>query len=561
MRRLNKLRSDKKKFGLVLSFSIIFIGIIPLLILTYFPELKYSYIIEPLALESEDGVYISAFKYTPIGEKSHGGVVVGHSFLGNKVNMQPLSLELVKRGFTVISIDFRSHGASGGFFFRSKLLNDMLVAVEYIENNLHYVTEIGLVGHSLGAEIALILARTYPNRINATVAIGGLTPNVTGISNLLLANGRFDPGTTEENIIDAIKSYTMLENVEIGELYYGDFNGGNNIKAYNSPFSEHYLTIVDSAILYQTIQWFEQAFNGEMATDIFITASILQIFSYISIFGVIMLNSILVVYLGNYFFKRKKNDLNKEKLKNRDEFSIKKLIAAYSILVVIIQLAAFYSLSEISSDVIPISTVSIILSLVIGVSIGAIVVYNFLLLCWEDKYYIKNFFSRIKLKLSPNSGRSVLFGGLMALIVILSIAAVWNWSVQNTLPTFSQIGIIILIIFLSYPFFLIKEFYFRDIQERLNVSNRFNEYYFMVGIGIFMDNFIITGLILIGKINLAYLPESALYLIVWVIFSIIQNIAVTWVYINGRNILGSTMFLSIFYAWISVVFLPSYGFL
>jgi len=149
----------------------------------------------------------------------------------------------------------------------------------------------------------------------------------------------------------------------------------------------------------------------------------------------------------------------------------------------------------------------------------------------------------------------------MALIVILSLAAVWNWSVLNTLPTFSEIGIIIIVSVLSFPFFLIKEFYFRDIQERLNALNRFDEYYFMVGIGIFMDNLFISGIIIIGKINLAYLPESALYLLVWVIFSIIQNIAVTWVYINGRNILATTAFLSIFYAWISVVFLPSYGFL
>jgi len=315
LRRLNKIRSDKKKLGLVISLIITFIGVIPLLILTYFPELKYSYIIEPLGLKTEDGIYISAFKYTPIEEKSHGGVVVGHGFLGNKVNMQPLSLELVKRGFTVISIDFRSHGASGGTFYSGNLLNDMLVAVEYMENNLGYITEIGLIGHSLGAATALALAKTYPNRINATVAIGGLISNVTGISNLLLANGRFDTGTTEESIIEVVKSYTQLENVEIGELYYGDFNSGNNIKTFISPYSEHLFSIVDSAILYETIQWFEQAFNGEMATDILITASILQVFSYISLFGVIMLNSILVVYLGNYFFKHKKNNPINEKLK------------------------------------------------------------------------------------------------------------------------------------------------------------------------------------------------------------------------------------------------------
>ena len=78
---LKNLRSDKKKLGLLISISILCIGVIPLLILTFIPELKNLYTIEPLGLETEDGVYISAFKYTPKGEKSHGGIVVGHGFL------------------------------------------------------------------------------------------------------------------------------------------------------------------------------------------------------------------------------------------------------------------------------------------------------------------------------------------------------------------------------------------------------------------------------------------------------------------------------------------------
>lgn len=559
---LKNLRSDKKKLGLFVSISILCIGVIPLLILTYIPELKNLYTIESLALESEDGVYISAYKYTPKGEKSHGGIVVGHGFFGSKLNMQPLSIELVKRGFTVINIDFRGHGASGGAFYRSKLILDMKAAVDYLEYSLSYITEIGLVGHSLGAYVALALSQTYPYRINATIAIGAVSSNITNISNFLLASGRYDPGLTEEKILEVLRSYTGREDVKVGELYYGDFNDGNNTKGFISPFAGHLTEVVDYAIIYQTIQWFEQAFHGEKGSNIFITATALLIFSYVSLAAVIALNSILVVYVSNYLFKHRVILPEKDILEELGEASIRKLILYYTIPVELIQIAFFLSLSGISTENLAFSTTTITLLLIIGAAIGSFIIYNFLLLNWEEQFSFKDLFIKIKRMCSIKPGRSILFGISIALISILSIAAIWHWSVQNTLPTIRGAGKMILLTLLSFPFFLIREFYFRNVQGRLKTSNKYEEYFTMVGIGIFMDNFLIVSIILVGKLNLAYLPPYALYLLAWVIFSIIQNITVTWVYINsGRNILGSTIFISIFYSWMIVVFFPSYGFL
>jgi hypothetical protein len=52
----------------------------------------------------------------------------------------------------------------------------------------------------------------------------------------------------------------------------------------------------------------------------------------------------------------------------------------------------------------------------------------------------------------------------------------------------------------------------------------------------------------------------ALALFVFILFSIIQQIITTWVYMySGRNIVGSTLFLSIMYAWMIVNFFP-FGF-
>jgi pimeloyl-ACP methyl ester carboxylesterase len=295
---LKIILSNRKKLGLLIGVLIVLIGVIPLFFLTFFPELRQSYTIKPLALETEDGVYISAFKYTPKGEKSPGGVVVGHSFFGNKLNMQPISIELAKRGFTVINIDFRGHGASGGFFQRNKVILDMKAAIDYMDNDLSYISEIGLVGHSLGGYIALALSNRYPNMINSTVAIGALTSEVYNISNLLMISGKFDLGLTEDQLLEVLRSYTGREDVKIGVVYDGDFINGNNTKAYISPFADHLSEVTDYSVIYQTIQWLEQSFNGKKGNDIIITAPALQFFSYFSLVGIIVLNSTFVVYLS-----------------------------------------------------------------------------------------------------------------------------------------------------------------------------------------------------------------------------------------------------------------------
>ena len=561
MSRLKKLRFTKKRLGLLISISIIIIGLIPHLILISISGSNYSYTVDPISLESEDGTYISAFKYSPKGEKRNCGIVVSHYFTGNKFFMHPLSMELAKRGFTVINIDFRGHGASGGYYLDSEYYNDMKAAVEYIEYALPYITKVGLVGHSLGAIVALSLAKTYPNRINATVTIGYIPSNMINISNLLIAIGLLEQSYTEEDILESLMTYTGLPNVEIGELY-GDFNSGDAIKGVVSPFSGHLFEVIDPVIIHQTVQWFEQAFNGELASDIFIIVPFFQIFSYISQFGVIALTFVLIAYLSNYIFKRKIVYPEKKILKNGGNISIYTLIKYYSIYITFIGFSIFLIQLDIFTDIITLSTANLILLLSIGIAFGIIIVYYFLRLHEEKKFFIKTIFLKIKEMCSTNSGYSILYGIIAALLLTSSLAVAWHWNLQNILPTPSQIEIMIGITLIIFPFFLIKEFYFRIIQGGLKNSNRLKEYFTMVGIGIFMDNLLIGLIKLFSIINIVYVPETYIYLLGLIIFSIIQQFTTTWVYMwSGRNILGSTIFLSLFYAWMSVIFLPSYGFL
>ncbi len=562
---LKKLKSDKKKLGLLVSIIIILIGVIPLIIFIYIPDLENPYKIESLTLTSEDGTRLNALKYTPKGEKNHGGIVVGHGYCGNVQHMQPLSIELVKRGFTVINLDFRGHGASEGFLLRSELINDVKAAVDYLEYNISYVSEIGLVGHSMGGGAVLAFSKTYPSRVNATVAIGAVPDereDMLNVSNLLLAIGLFEQGATREDLLNALRLYKGRSNVTIGELLDGDFIGGNNTKGFISPFSEHIFEVKDTAIIYETVQWFEQAFNGVRANDIVITSTYIQIFSYISLFGVVTLSFIVIVYLSNYLFKRKTVYPEKEILKGAGDISIYKLIAYYSILVVLVEITFMLFLpGEFFSGIIPLSGFDGTLPLIIGAAIGTIIIYYFLIMRREESHSIKDFPLKIKEMSSTNSRNSIIHGILSALILIYSIAAVWHWSVQNTLPSIREYGTILGITLVLFPFILTKEFYFRNVQGKLTTKNKFKEYFTMVGIGIFMETFLLGIILLISWLRLASLPVPTLYLSVWVAFLIIQQFAVNWVYLwSGRNILGSTIFLCIFYAWISVSFFP-YGFL
>ncbi|GAH08225.1 unnamed protein product, partial [marine sediment metagenome] len=125
MFRLKKIRSHKNQILLLISISLVLIGFLPQITITIVRDYNDPYTVEPLGLESQDGTYISSFIYTPKGEKSHGGVVVSHRYWGDKTIMDPMSVELVRRGFTVISIDFRGHGASGGQFVESELIKDI----------------------------------------------------------------------------------------------------------------------------------------------------------------------------------------------------------------------------------------------------------------------------------------------------------------------------------------------------------------------------------------------------------------------------------------------------
>ena len=302
----------------------------------------------------------------------------------------------------------------------------------------------------------------------------------------------------------------------------------------------------------------EQAFAIDSVSNISITSPIIQIFSLLSFVGAIVLTLILFVYLSDFLFKHKMVYPEREIL---IKSNATKLIKYYSIYVVLTGFIVFLIILELYKDIIVISTVNIIILILIGNTIGTAIIFLLLIMFREETLSFKILLLKLKKMSSVNSGRSTTFGIFSAIILISVMATFWHWSVNNVIPTISEIGIMGGLVFLTFPLFFVKEFFFRTVQGHLKKTSKLREYLKMVIVGIFMDILIIGFIKLAGWVNLIYMPEAMLYLLVWVIFSTIQNIFTTWIYIwSGRNILGSTIFLSVFFAWMSIIFLPSFGF-
>jgi pimeloyl-ACP methyl ester carboxylesterase len=112
---------------------------------------------EEVTLTTEDGVKIAA-TYYPGGER---GVILLHMLGRNRGDYAELAQELNARGFSVIAIDLRGHGASEGNWqsFSPREFNAMVLDVkaakDYLISRGVKPGRIGIVGASIGANIAL----------------------------------------------------------------------------------------------------------------------------------------------------------------------------------------------------------------------------------------------------------------------------------------------------------------------------------------------------------------------------------------------------------------------
>jgi len=562
--KFRKFISNKKLFGLIIAIIICISGVIPLLIFTFFADPVRPYTVEQITLTSADSTQINALVYTPMNRSGKlPGIVVAHGFCENKQFMNEISIELVKRQFVVISIDFRGHGSSAGYLpslngaSSNELVEDVMAAVNYLKSLSYVGRNIGLVGHSMGGTTVSRLAANKSSEFNATVSIGMIpeNKNSTRIRNLLIALGQFEEIFSQSMGIEFLKHYTNLTNVIINHRY-GNFSRGNASELFIGMGTEHLFEVKNPFIIYEIVKWFELAFFGRIRWPINITSAYYLLSYLISIFGIIGINFVLVVYLKGYLWKNKPLISRAEVGKGH---SIMKLMIGYLICEVFGAISIIF-LSESFSDVLPVSLGNVLFAEIFGNAIG-IVIVTYLLIMRKEHLKFKDFPMKIKELTSKNAGRSSIYGIISAILFITTITSISNWSNSPIIPTSREVGTIFGMTILFIPFFLMKEYYFRTIQSKISSKNAILEYLKMLSIGIVIDNLLLVPIMLATWQNpVSTISFIALAFFVFIMFSIILQAFTTWVYMySGRNIIGSTIFISIIYSWMIINFFP-FGF-
>ncbi len=560
MHVLQYLKSNRKRAGLICSLVCIVAGVVPLVIFTFFADPAHPYSIAPVTLTSADGTQIQALVYTPLGVTGNRpGVVVGHGFTGNKRYMQPLSIELVKRGWTTISIDFRGHGSSGGFLGAALadpgLEADMEAAMEYLLA-LGNIDQIGMVGHSMGGATAQRVAEQNYGRVNGTVSIGAvfLGYNYTRIPNLLMAVGQWDQVNNAEAETTFLKNYTALAVVSF-DTQYGDFGAGNACKVAIAPLTEHLFEPLSPIIITDTVLWLEQVFNGGTApTDVTITAGFNTASFMIAMAGAVCLVFMALVYLSDAVWKRGLARPEREVVQKTSGAQL----VIHSLLAYGIGGGLLFPLSGLFATALPVAEGGMLFAVLVGNAVGLLVIFSLLVLRKEDQHRLPDLFSKMRQACGPTPGRSFCFGIVAALFSVWAITAIMEWSATTTILTAREYGTAFSIAITFFPFLFVKEFYFRAVQGRLAPTNRVKEYFKMAGIGIFIDNVVLAPvMLLVWQNNNHEVAFLALAITVFIGFNAVQQLLVTWVYMHsGRSILGSTVFFCVFYAWMIVNFFP-----
>ncbi len=232
--------------------------------------------IEDWIIEKPDGREVHFSVYQPrISE--YGSplpcVVTIHGISGSRDMMSPYSIELARRNFTVIAVDLAGHGTSTerfGFSTFSDIIDDVYAAVEYVQASPNVnSTNYGVLGHSLGAGIALYL-QNAPIQPTSTVIIGGgmgqdfgsegPVINTTTPENLLIATGTFDELVSTELALQTLRNATGIETAEAG-VTYGSFTDGSARKLVFSK-TNHLFEVSDPVLVSSSIDWLIKSLQG-----------------------------------------------------------------------------------------------------------------------------------------------------------------------------------------------------------------------------------------------------------------------------------------------------------
>ena len=127
------------------------------------PEVKFSV---PVS-----GGELAVFRY---GAKGGTPVFVIHGVTSSNRAWQWMAADLVPKGFTLFAVDLRGRGDSNslpGPFGMEAHAHDVIAVVDYLK-----LETVDVIGHSMGAFVAIAILGTAPERVSRTVLIDGGIP-------------------------------------------------------------------------------------------------------------------------------------------------------------------------------------------------------------------------------------------------------------------------------------------------------------------------------------------------------------------------------------------------
>jgi len=226
-----------------------------------------------------NGIPVRAKLFRPLealAESPVPGIVYVHGYQNNRETSDAYCIELARRGFVVLSIDAIGRGNSGvpgnqddpdfDHTYGAKSSIDYLRSLPFVDEG-----SIGVMGHSLGAEMVYTAALEDPG-INAVVISGfAYTPEATTNNprNMLMIFGKYDEYRyrmtgTRDFSSQWMSSPKTRQVIAAGDpqfgVTYGDFSDGSARRVY-MPAITHVQESHHRGSIAEALLWMKSALN------------------------------------------------------------------------------------------------------------------------------------------------------------------------------------------------------------------------------------------------------------------------------------------------------------
>lgn len=131
---------------------------------------------EAVTVEAADGLVLQGSFYAGEGGTPQPGVLLLHMIYGKREQWNPLIPALVEGGYSVLALDMRGHGKTGGEMDWDQAVDDLQRALDYLTQRPEVDPErLGILGASMGANMAMVTAAARSDVQSAALLSPGVS--------------------------------------------------------------------------------------------------------------------------------------------------------------------------------------------------------------------------------------------------------------------------------------------------------------------------------------------------------------------------------------------------